>query len=888
MDCTSLNRTTNRSSPSKERISLSLSMSDSKNSNQLRSFDTRNENKNSSNTGSHHGPSLQGANSKESSNINGLSDAGFQLSPTVDGIIISPTPSKDKSLECDRIQSLKNYINMRFIRGDFKDIQCNDISIESNCKQKQIADSDFYPSAEVVCTRDNMKSLSTTTTANRCDKENSGRLSNINGLVSHTCLSKLNTEEKENIGKDETFSPPLARQLFTKHGLFEIEELEDDKQGEINLQNFDWLEEEEKEEKKFPSLQKITEAPDSHSSSSPSRVKEISKEQIKKNKENLCQVNQQSLKIGDNKDQQLKQKPSIKLKIRLSNDKIPVELQKLNEDLEISVELTTESQDLEQDSTKINEISQKVFESLRNHFEIPKEKSKLKVSHSSKNIVKEKPKVVSKNRRHSKTRRTEIILEDRPLKRKENPPKKVIKHEKHEKKCKVLKESKTTISEKNRDDSNNSKCEARINVRTRQKEYMTRLSGRRKTKSKRTPLAEIKKLSLHKNGKSKQIINSPECEYIKGHAKKWSKLNRQKKIDQNAGKAIKPRQPESESQQRTKRCTINSFSQVNHKVSLDIPILNPPEFSTKKFDLTSNSTEVFLIDSHCIEDKENQFVNFSMSKTNPVVTKKNFTDTHESTVKNESLFKSQDMKNKIHLPRKTISRQENHASVKDLISGHKRSKALQSSLSPTEFTQTPNILKKNVKKKLCKRRLMKSSSNFECLNHFKKKKMEASAELNKLKYPKKRKNSSKHDRHSAIHVNKTRSKKIKTSRKAVKNLLGSNDLRRKMMSPLGKRDEYPHHKLVGKDTISSKDMFFHKTVSTLKLNPNTNDKLDCLVSIQEASKLLMKGSKIFNKERNVASKYSRDLKSFLKHTRKKVRKVPRNVSKTSNSSVNHL
>ena len=173
---------------------------------------------------------------------------------------------------------------MRFIKGDFKDIQCNDISVETTCHKKEIADSDFYPSAEIAWTRDNNKSRSTTTTANRLDKENSGKYSQIRGLVSKPRITneesgdsgdKISSSHKENEvnrTNDPTFSPPLARQLFSKHGLFDCEEIEEDHQLTSANKHQDCLKKDENSEKVSLSLHKISEAPESRSSNSSSKT----------------------------------------------------------------------------------------------------------------------------------------------------------------------------------------------------------------------------------------------------------------------------------------------------------------------------------------------------------------------------------------------------------------------------------------------------------------------------------------------------------------------------------------------------------------------------------------------------------------------------------------
>ena len=95
-------------------------------------------------------------------------------------------------------------------------------------------------------------------------------------------------------------------------------------------------------------------------------------------------------KVSDFRDvlqpiKQTKWKPSsIKLKIRLPNDKLPVELQKSSQDLELSVELAGSDIGLITDSAKIEQISNKVLEGLKEHFKSSNINSCPQISHCDK------------------------------------------------------------------------------------------------------------------------------------------------------------------------------------------------------------------------------------------------------------------------------------------------------------------------------------------------------------------------------------------------------------------------------------------------------------------------------------------------------------------------
>lgn len=75
---------------------------------------------------------------------------------------------------------------------------------------------------------------------------------------------------------------------------------------------------------------------------------------------------------------------TIKLKIRLPNNKLPNELQKSSEDLELSVELTSDDIDLITDSINIQQISNNVLERLKEYFNEIKLNSLPQISHCEK------------------------------------------------------------------------------------------------------------------------------------------------------------------------------------------------------------------------------------------------------------------------------------------------------------------------------------------------------------------------------------------------------------------------------------------------------------------------------------------------------------------------
>jgi len=142
---------------------------------------------------------------------------------------------------------------------------------------------------------------------------------------------------------------------------------------------------------------------------------------------------------------------TIKLKIRLPNNKLPNELQKSSEDLELSVELTSDDIDLITDSINIQQISNNVLERLKEYFNEIKLNSLPQISHCEK--AKEFPlqkihqkwlkQWKSKIRKFSKTKSMQFLIEKRPLKRTKLINKSNLSH-------KILqKQAKSSISNKN-------------------------------------------------------------------------------------------------------------------------------------------------------------------------------------------------------------------------------------------------------------------------------------------------------------------------------------------------------------------------------------------------------------------------------------------------------
>ena len=158
---------------------------------------------------------------------------------------------------------------MKFQRGEFRDIKCNEINIETDSKFKDVSVS--YPSGDIVCTRDNIKSLSTTTTINKIDRDNSGKWSYIRGLQINRCNTskkwqqdKISEESKSQIldgDSDSAYSPPLARQLFSRHDLFDNTEWIDP-DSNAKLINNEWFSD-DTDPIKSPDLNIIKEDPNS-------------------------------------------------------------------------------------------------------------------------------------------------------------------------------------------------------------------------------------------------------------------------------------------------------------------------------------------------------------------------------------------------------------------------------------------------------------------------------------------------------------------------------------------------------------------------------------------------------------------------------------------------
>lgn len=267
---------------------------------------------------------------------------------------------------------------MRFLKGDFQELKLEDISIDTKLKERCTPESEVFPSAEEVWTKDNIKSLSTTTTANRIGAKNSGKKANSKKLKSNeqllTARNKifqydLNVQQplsnklrkfgneitKEingfnsngNAQNDMNLSPPLARQLFTRHDLSAEEELIDseEKSNIFCLENSTT----DQNKKKFNKaiLKKIIETDETPSSPSCE-------------KENLNSLNNQEAKFQLNAKK--KSNPKLSFKIRWDSGK-----QNFNKEgnIQLSIELENTNEGTLDDDFCIDQISSKLLQGLK-------------------------------------------------------------------------------------------------------------------------------------------------------------------------------------------------------------------------------------------------------------------------------------------------------------------------------------------------------------------------------------------------------------------------------------------------------------------------------------------------------------------------------------------
>lgn len=317
----------------------------------------------------------------------------------------SDSKRQNESLLCDRIQSLKNYINMRFLKGDFLEISAD---AHSN---KNISNSYIYPNTDAAVTQDKIKSLSETT-ANKTDGDFGCKESQSKELRSYEQLTychpltvtrdtldtrpadstsrkfgdEMTTEIKESLDhrkeSDPALSPPLARQLFDRHELSDQDEASFSNEKHLYAEYPKWSEEKPNPYIQ-PTLKQIKE--DSECSSNDSNDKENANTQnIKANAQNVWQNNSQPEKIkSENKN------THITFKIQLGNqncsksaDKLTTTIsekddrsQKLPLDV-LTVEFDNKDNEELANSEYINEISKKLLEGLKDHFKSMADSSK--------------------------------------------------------------------------------------------------------------------------------------------------------------------------------------------------------------------------------------------------------------------------------------------------------------------------------------------------------------------------------------------------------------------------------------------------------------------------------------------------------------------------------
>lgn len=132
-----------------------------------------------------------------------------------------------------KFKAWNKYIDMRWEKGDFRNIACEEINCKTNENIQNITASP--KSEDAPLTVDKTKTLSTATTANKFDKNNSSKSSYLWGmkLDNLSILNKIQQNEtiEENTNTDleemnETaYSPPLARQLFSSMNWLTFEDL---------------------------------------------------------------------------------------------------------------------------------------------------------------------------------------------------------------------------------------------------------------------------------------------------------------------------------------------------------------------------------------------------------------------------------------------------------------------------------------------------------------------------------------------------------------------------------------------------------------------------------------------------------------------------------------
>lgn len=320
-------------------------------------------------------------------------------------IVLSPSPKRNESLVCDRVQSLKNYIHMRFLKGDFKDLPVDEISVETDVKVKEEASSDYYPSAEVH----GLKSLSTTTTANRVEKDTSWKFQHLGAFRMHINNTKEYSEINEESGSEQeepvgnaVLSPPLARQLFSKHDLFDTEVVHspDNDNRDAPIPNSKWFTEEDLSPKSVETIKTSTQ--DKQSSN---------KENINMN---IDYSTNKSIDPAIKSETTKKPSSSVKIRIKLNKEDLPNEYFTVNKDLEVSIELSGDAKLATENASSIDKISSKLLEGIKEHL-----RQSLYQAESLKVETEPSPKVKNpeKSGKRNKPKSMQFLLETRPLKR---------------------------------------------------------------------------------------------------------------------------------------------------------------------------------------------------------------------------------------------------------------------------------------------------------------------------------------------------------------------------------------------------------------------------------------------------------------------------------------
>ena len=303
------------------------------------------------------------------------------MSPTEGNLVLSPSSYKE-SLEWDRVQSLRNYINMKFQKGEFKDADFETIKPEPQTEDKQKESSVSYPSADVIKTR--IKSLSTNTTLNWFEKDTSAKYPKFGRLAQYSYYtsqkvdniqeeSKSNTKDNTNVN-DATLSPPLARQLFAKHDLFDSEEIII-QNGQIKDNHTEWFPYENSNENndKTPVLKAIIEDPNSSVNSSYSNIVQKQPQNISDGFNSWANVilpSDQNLNLKQNKENKNLSDPNtVVFKIKLTGDQLKdVSNECQDKNIELSIELNKCDKNSFLTNQYVEEISHKLLSGIKDQL----------------------------------------------------------------------------------------------------------------------------------------------------------------------------------------------------------------------------------------------------------------------------------------------------------------------------------------------------------------------------------------------------------------------------------------------------------------------------------------------------------------------------------------